>query len=263
MKAARLVVLGVAIAAGGVAALLASRSGHEPEAPKPVAVDTVDILVAKNELGRGQLITAGDVGWQSWPIPAANPSFIKRPDRPDAVNQFVGAIVRQPLVAGDPIRDPAVVFAKAGGFMAAVLPAGMRAVALEISPESAAGGFVLPDDHVDIVLTRRDKEVEKETGVEKYVSETILRNVPVLAVDQAVEEKNGQKVAVGKTATIELTPEQAERLALSRQLGTLSLVLRSLADSPATTPESGEEHRDVTSSINTVRYGVSSLNAPR
>ena len=83
--------------------------------------------------------------------------------------------------------------AKGSGFMAAVLPKGMRAVAVDISPESGAGGFILPDDHVDVVLTRRDKAAEKATGVEKFISETILRNVRVLAVDQTIDEKDGDE----------------------------------------------------------------------
>ena len=105
----------------------------------------------------------------------------------------------------------------------------MRAVSTEISPETGAGGFILPNDRVDVILTRRDREAEKAAGVEVHTSETILRNMRVLAIDQTVEEKNGQRVVVGKTATLELAPRQAETLALSRQLGTLSLALRSLA----------------------------------
>jgi pilus assembly protein CpaB len=264
MKAARLVVLGVAVAAGGIAALLA-RGGHEPEpvmAPVVAPLETVDVLVAKAELSRGQLIGTMDVGWQTWPKDAANPNFIKKNERPNAINDFVGAIVRVSVASGEPIRDPQVVFAKGSGFMAAILPQGMRAVAMEISPENGAGGFILPDDHVDVLLTRRDKAAEKANGVEKIVSETILRNVRVLAVDQAVEEKNGQKVVVGKTATVELTQEQAETLALSRQLGSLSLALRSLLDSKSSVPEGGVEHKEETpTSINTVRFGVSTLAA--
>ncbi len=264
MKAARLVVLGVAVAAGGIAALLA-RGSHEPEpaAKAPVvAIETVDVLVAKTDLARGQLIGNMDIGWQTWPAAAANPTFIKKADRPDAIKEFVGAIVRVSVATGEPIRDPQVVFAKGSGFMAAILPQGMRAVAMEISPENGAGGFILPDDHVDVVLTRRDKAAEKASGVEKFVSEAILRNVRVLAVDQAVEEKNGQKVVVGKTATIEVTPEQVETLALSRQLGSLSLALRSLLDSKSSVPEGGVERNEAgRAAINTVRYGVSALAA--
>ena len=259
MKAARLIVLGVALAAGGVAAFLASgRREAPPAAPPPPPLATVDILVAKNDLGRGQVIAEGDVGWQTWPQASATSTFIKQPDRPDAVKQFVGAIVRIPVAAGEPIRDPGVVFAKGSGFLAAVLPKGMRAVAMEVSAENGAGGFVLPDDHVDILLTRHDKAQEKITGVEKFTSEAILRNVRVLAIDQAVEEKAGQKVVVGRTATLELTPDQAETLAQSRQMGTLSLSLRSLVDSQSSLPEGGDSDHAL-GPINTVRFGVSTL----
>jgi pilus assembly protein CpaB len=261
MKAARIVVLGVALAAGGIAAFLAS--GHHeaapPPPPPPPPLATVDILVAKNDLGRGQLITEGDVDWQTWPQASANPSFVKKTDRPDAISQFVGAVVRIPVAAGEPIRDPAVVFAKGSGFLAAVLTQGMRAVSMEITPENGAGGFILPDDHVDVLLTRHDKAAEKLSGVDKIISEAILRNVRVLAIDQGVEEKPGQKVVVGRTATLELSPDQAETLEMSRQLGSLSLVLRSLVDSQSPSAESGEDLYDRRGPMNTVRYGVSTL----
>jgi pilus assembly protein CpaB len=230
MKPARLIVLGVALAAGAVAAILAS-GGREPEAPKappPTTLATVDVLVAKADLATGQVVGEGGVGWQIWPAASANSSFIRKTDRPDASKDIVGAIVRTPVLEGEPIRGSKVVDGKGGGFMAAILPHGMRAISLDVSPETGAGGFILPNDHVDVVLRRRDKAAEKVTGTEKFVGETILRNVRVLAVDQAVEEKDGQNVAVGKTATIELDPQQAETLALSRQLRTISLTLRSL-----------------------------------
>jgi pilus assembly protein CpaB len=261
MKAARIVVLGVALAAGGIAAFLAS--GHHeappPPPPPPPPLATVEILVAKNDLDRGQLIAEGDIGWQIWPEAAANSSFVKKTERPDAVGQFVGAVVRIPTAAGEPIRDPAVVFAKGSGFLAAVLTKGMRAVSMEISAENGAGGFILPDDHVDVLLTRHDKAAEKLSGVDKIISEAILRNVRVLAIDQAVEEKAGQKVVVGRTATLELSPDQSETLQLSRQLGTLSLVLRSLIDSQSPNAENGEDVDDRRGPMNTVRYGVSTL----
>ncbi len=260
MKAARLVVLGVAVAAGGIAAYLAAGSKAPPPAPVAAVpvLETVDVLVAKSDLTRGQVIQNSDVGWQSWPKDAANSNFIKKSDRPDAINDFVGAIVRVSMLAGDPIRGPYVVMAKGSGFMAAILPKGMRAVAVDISAVSGAGGFILPDDRVDVVLTRHDKSAEKATGVEKYVSDTILRNVRVLAVDQTIDQKGDAKVALGRTATLELTESQAETLELSHQLGTISLTLRSLLDSASSGPVSDEEggnKHDQT--INTVRFGVS------
>jgi pilus assembly protein CpaB len=264
MKAARLIVLGIALAAGGVAAMLVSGS-RQPEAPKeaPPPLATVDVLIAKTDLGTGQVVGAQDVGWQTWPAASANSNFVRKTDRPDAIKDFVGAIVRTPVASGEPIRDSKVVMAKAGGFMAAILPHGMRAISLDVAPDTSAGGFILPNDHVDVVLTRRDKAAEKLSGVEKYVSETVLRNVRVLAVDQAVEEKDGQKVVIGKTATIELDPHQAETLALSRQLGTLSLTLRSLLDSQSPTPEGGDAKEESKTTVNAVRYGVTTQTTPR
>jgi pilus assembly protein CpaB len=261
MKRSRIIVLVIALAAGGVAAMLAS-GNRTPEAPKapepPPPLATVDVLVAKTDLGTGQVVNEGDVGWQTWPAASAGSSFIRKTDRPEAIKDFVGAVARTPIAAGEPIRDSKVVVAKGGGFMAAILPHGMRAIALDVSPDTGAGGFILPNDHVDVVLTRRDRAAEKLTGVEKYISETILKNVRVLAVDQAVEEKEGQKVVIGKTATIELDPLQAETLALARQIGTISLTLRSLLDSQSPTPEGGQggDEKDARG-INTVRYGVS------
>jgi pilus assembly protein CpaB len=242
-----------------VAALLASK-GHEPEAPAPVptsAIETVDVLVAKVDLSRGQLIEPSQIGWQPWPTVAANSNFIRKTGRPDAINQFSGAIVRVPVAAGQPIYDPMVVFAKGSGFMAAILPKGMRAVAMNISPESGAGGFILPEDHVDVVLTRHDRAEERANGgLEALVSETIYENLRVLAVDQAVEEKGGQKVVIGKTATLEVTPAQAEGLALAHQQGTLSLALRSLVDSKPSTPGVAPDHKPAGATINMVRFGV-------
>jgi pilus assembly protein CpaB len=267
MKRSRIIVLVIALAAGAVAAMLAS-GNRTPEAPKapepPPPLATVDVLVAKTDLGTGQVVNEGDVGWQTWPAASAGSSFIRKTDRPEAIKDFIGAVARTPIAAGEPIRDSKVVAAKGGGFMAAILPHGMRAISLDVSPETGAGGFILPNDHVDVVLTRRDKAAEKITGVEKLTSETILKNVRVLAVDQAVGEKEGQKVVIGKTATIELDPQQAETLALARQIGTISLTLRSLLDSQSPTPEGGEggDEKDARG-INTVRYGVSTRSMAR
>lgn len=260
MKAARLFVLGIAVAAGGVAAYMAS-GDHKSPSPAPTApvaqLETVDVLVAKADLDRGHLLNDSDIGWQAWPKAAANGNFITRSSRPDAVEQFKGAIVRVPLAAGQPIYDPMVVFAKGSGFLAAILPKGMRAVAVSISPESSAGGFILPEDHVDILLTRHDRAAEKTTAAETIIADTILRNVRVLAVDQTVQDKNGQKVVIGKTATIEVTPRQAETLEAAHQMGNLSLSLRSIADSQSANPEGGEGHNSA--AMHTVRFGVTSL----
>jgi pilus assembly protein CpaB len=234
MKPARIIVLFIAIAAGGIAALLAGRSDQAP-APEPAPVaqlETAEVLVANAEIGMGNTVSAQDLRWQTWPAAAAGASFIRKNDRPDAINQLAGSIARAPVSDGEPIREAKLIHANGSGYMAAILPTGMRAVSTDISPETGAGGFILPNDHVDVILTRRDRDAEQANGgIEAHVSETILTNVRVLAIDQTVEEKNGQRVVVGKTATLELSSQLAEKLALAHQLGSLSLALRSLVDS--------------------------------
>ena len=267
MKAARLVVLVVAVAAGGLAALLASRGGDEPP-PAPAApatqIDTVDVLVAKSDIPLGHSISGQDMQWQLWPTQAASPVFVRKSDKPNAIEELTGAIARAPFVAGEPLREGKLIKSNGSGYMAAVLDKGMRAISTEISPETGAGGFILPNDRVDVILSRRDREAEKSSGTESHTSETILIAIRVLAIDQTLGEKDGQKVVIGKTATLELTPRQAETLALSRQLGTLSLSLRSLADAGETTlPNDDERNAGKKSGINTVRFGVGTVSTPK
>jgi pilus assembly protein CpaB len=234
MKPARIIVLLIAIAAGGVAALLAGRSDQAPPPPPApvVQLETAEVLVANAEIGMGSSVSAQDFRWQTWPAAGVSANFIRKNERPDAVTQLAGSIARAPFSEGEPIREAKLIRANGSGYMAAILPTGMRAVSTDISPETGAGGFILPNDHVDVILTRRDHDAEQANGgIETHVSETILTNVRVLAIDQTVEEKNGQRVVVGKTATLELSPPSAERLMLAHQLGTLSLALRSLVDS--------------------------------
>jgi len=257
MKPARIIVLLIAVVAGGIAALLAGRSDAPPPAPAPVAqVETAEILVAGADVGVGTRLSAQDLRWQTWPASAAGSNFIRKNERPDAINQLAGSIARVAFSAGEPIREAKLIKANGSGYMAAILPSGMRAISVEISPETGAGGFILPNDHVDVILSRRDRAAEKSAGVEIHTSEMILSNVPVLAIDQTVEEKNGQRVVVGKTATLELTPRQAQTLAVSRQQGTISLALRSLADLQSKDTVGDEERNRGRGSVNVVRYGI-------
>ena len=211
----------IALAAGGIAALLAGRSDRPPPvAQAPVApLETVDVLIAASDIGLGSTVSGNELRWQTWPAAAAGANFIRRSDRPDAVNQLAGSIARSPFFAGEPIREARLIKAKGSGYMAAILPSGMRAISTDVTPETGAAGFILPNDHVDVILSRRDREAEKAAGVEVHTSETILSNVRVLAIDQTVEEKGGQRVVVGKTATLELTQRQAETLVMSRTHG--------------------------------------------
>ena len=250
MKGARIVVLSVAVVAGGIAALLA---GHKSAPVKQTAthkVDSGEILVAKTDIPIGKQISPQDMQWQAWPATAAGGNFIRKVNRPDAIKKLSGLTVRVPFFAGEPIREVKLVDAKNSGYLAAILPSGMRAVSTRISPETGAGGFILPNDHVDVILTRNGKGVEN--------SETILRNVRVLAIDQAVQEKNGQKVVVGKTATLELSPASVESLALAQKLGTLSLALRSISDARNDEPKTGEdlEKGSRHGGVNFIRFGV-------
>jgi pilus assembly protein CpaB len=251
--------LGIAVAAGGLAAILAGsyESGPAPP-PQIVQVPTAEILVAKNDIGMGTTLSAEDIEWQAWPQTAAqNPSFIRRTERPDAQQKFAGAIVRVPMAAGEPVRENKLIIGKNSGFMAAILPAGMRAYATEVSAETGVAGFILPNDRVDVLLTpKHDRSEEDGRGkreLEYYAAETILTDVRVLAIDQLVQEKDGQRVVIGRVATLELTPRQAELLAAARQTGIVTLSLRSIVDAGVKTQG---EPEDPGGRFNTVRFGV-------
>jgi pilus assembly protein CpaB len=251
-------VLVIAVVAGGIAALLAGRS--DPPPPAPVAqLETTDVLVASGDIGLGSTVSAQDLQWQVWPAASAGSGFVRKSERPDAINELAGSIARAPFFSGEPIREAKLVKANGSGYMAAILPSGMRAISVDIVPETATSGFILPNDHVDVILTRRDRAAEKAAGVEVVTSETILANVRVLAIGQSVEEKNGQRVVDGKQATLELTPRQSETLALARQLGTITLALRSLTDLNAKDkPAEADDDGGRRGGVNMVRYGVTS-----
>ena len=258
MNTARIVVLTIAVGAGGIAAYLASGSDNKPAPAEPVAqLPTVDVLVAKNDIGLGQSVKPEDMQWQTWPSATASNVFIRRGERPNAQTEIVGEIARAPFIAGEPIREQKLVKADGSGFMAAILPSGMRAVSTEISPETGAGGFILPNDRVDVILSKRDKNPDRAGAPDTVNSEIILSNIRVLAIDQAPKEKDGQNSVVGKTVTLELRPEQTETLARARQTGTLSLALRSIADVNIVESRAEDQSHKRGDSINVVRYGIS------
>lgn len=261
MKRAQIIVLGIALAAGAGAAMLAGRSRTPPPAA-PVAqavpvVNTTDVLVAAADVPMGATLGQNDMRWQQWPADAAPNILIKRTDTPAAIDDLKGSIVRGAFVAGEPIRREKLIRADGSGFMSAILPAGMRAVAITIDNRgsNSAGGFILPNDRVDVIRTYRDDEATRAQGADVYISETILRNIRVLAIGQNVQEKDGQKVVVGENATLELEPRQAETITLAQKVGQLSLSLRSLADANRPVDDIGPEQND--SGLTIVRYGVS------
>lgn len=248
MKVVRIAVILVALAAGLVAMLLARSigGGNEPveqvEAETP-DIELVEVLTAASGISLGTSLTAEHFSWQQWPASAAAAGYIMRGERPEADSELVGSVARSSFLQGEPITEGKIAVA-GKGFMSSILPKGYRAFATRISAETSAGGFILPKDKVDVILT--------EEGDKGVASETILQNVRVLAIDQTFEEKDGEMVVVGETATLELLPNQSEVLASAQQQGTLSLVLRSLED--ARNDEAEEEHNSGT--IVMVRTGV-------
>lgn len=263
MKRAQLIVLGIALTAGLGAMFLAGGSSGppSPSAPAPVAAPapsrTTDVLVAAVDIPMGSTLTQNDLRWQAWPSDAAPPFLIKRTDTPNATTELAGSIARIGFVAGEPMRKEKLIRADGSGFMSAILPAGMRAVAISIDTRgtNSAGGFILPNDRVDILRTYRDDESTRSQGSDVYISETILRNIRVLAIGQNIQEKDGQKVVVGETATLELDPRQAESITLAQRVGQLSLALRSIAD--ANKQASDEMTKPRENGLTVVRFGIS------
>jgi pilus assembly protein CpaB len=269
MNVTRIAILAVAATAAGAAALLVRGmlGGGTPEVEASVApppVMTTDVLVASTTVPPGRQLDVGVVRWDSWPNTSVSDAFITKAEQPDMAKAVEGIIVRSPLVAGQPITDLNTVRTDARGFMAATLMPGMRAVAMPVSADTGAGGFLLPNDRVDVILTH---DVSDGGGQKIWRSDTILQDVRLLAIDQTAEPApaaaEGTATAadnqskVGKTATLELAPAQAELLHRARASGTLYLTLRSLGDSKgralARIPALGPSNL---SKRTVVRYGV-------
>jgi pilus assembly protein CpaB len=187
------------------------------------APSTQDVLVAAGDLLPAQTLTKENLRWQPWPQNAMNSVYLTKASRPDAIEALAGSVIRNRMAAGEPIRQENLT-PRHAGYLATVLPAGKRAMAVRVSAESTAGGFILPNDRVDVL----------HSDGKSPVSHTILANVRVLAIDQVVDDtaKNdtGKANVIGKTATLELDPSQAEILTAAQAAGTLSLSLRSAAD---------------------------------
>jgi pilus assembly protein CpaB len=233
----RIVILVVALVAGGAAAWMAVAMRSAPAVVTEIAavapaakVAVTEVLIAARELSPGEVLTADAMRWQAWPEGAINAAYVSRAADPGAAERLAGSVARLRIVEGEPVVESKL-SARGSGFMSSQLPAGKRAVAVRISAETTAGGFILPNDRVDILHTtppRNDSPMPR--------SRTLLRNVRVLAIDQKVDERvkddktKSSPTAVGKTATVELDPELAEVLAAAEASGVLSLALRSAAD---------------------------------
>jgi len=257
MKVARIAVVGVALAAGIGAAILAS-SSKPPEAPPPLqapAIATDDVLVASRELTFGTLLAPSDMRWQSWPKSNLPEGVIRKSANPNAVTDISGSLLRSNFSDGEPLRRERLVKGANSNFMAAMLTPGMRAVSINIEANGAntAGGFILPNDHVDVLHTIHDDATAKAGG-DGYVTEPLLINIRVLAIGQTVQEKNNERVVSGTNATLEVTPAQAATLILAQRIGQLSLILRSMADSNTMEGEPAERPEQPVKTI--VKYGV-------
>ncbi|GGE09614.1 Flp pilus assembly protein CpaB [Aureimonas endophytica] len=265
MNASRLAVLGVALSsavgAGVVALNLSAREPAEPiviTAPSEPTVKLAEVLVTTRDIPMGGAVEGG-LGWQSWPEDALGPSLILRGNRPNAVEELGGTLARQSFVTGEPVREDKLVKSDRG-FMSVVLPQGKRAIAVQIAAETAAGGFILPNDHVDMIMTRKRMKDGVPTG--EVDTETVLSNIRVLAIDQAIDEKSGSRSVIGTTATLEVDPEQAEAVTAAQQMADrIVLTLRSLEDSVpggkgyAAFLLAGEQRP---SRVHVVRYGQTS-----
>jgi len=227
MRKAQVIVIAIALGAGALA-FLGMRSIMQAPTRAVIQserVDATQVLVARADLGLGQAANEASFRWQDWPKEALNPSFVTSASKPNAIQEFTGAIARVPVLAGEPITASKLVKPGSGGVLAAILPAGMRAVSTKITEQSAAAKLILPNDHVDVILVQRRRS---DSGAEAVISETILRDVRVLAIGQQIETKDGKKTAEGNVATLQLTARQAELLAEANTRGDVFLSLRSL-----------------------------------
>jgi pilus assembly protein CpaB len=232
MKTARVVIMSVAVLAAGMAGYLAmnltsptvqvTEMSSEPVIEK---MPTIDVLVTTANLPVGARLGEDSLEWKGWPEDGVIEGLIRRDNRPDAITELTGVVVRLPLFAGEPLRNEKIVDSSSR-IMSSLLPAGKRAIATEISVATSAGGFILPNDRVDVIMVRR------KTGEEGFLTEVILSNIRILAIDQRIEENaDGSRTAVGTTATLELTPDQTKIITVAQQMADrLTLALRSVAD---------------------------------
>ncbi|HWK37870.1 MAG TPA: Flp pilus assembly protein CpaB [Hyphomicrobium sp.] len=257
MKRAQLIGITIAGGAGLLAFLLMRSLVSAPAAPTQIAVhvNATEVLVARRNIPVGEITKRADFRWQTWPTDAVTPSFVTKNDGDELV---ADAIARAPLLEGEPVTRHKVIKAGEGGVLAAILPSGMRAISTKIKEETSAGRLILPNDRVDVILTRRERA---HGGQDEFVSDTLFNNVRVLAVGQDLASKDGAKSAEGNpnTATLELTPRQAELLARANSTGEISLALRSVADGdPKGKGPTAAMNDQRGTTVRVLRYGVPS-----
>ncbi|QGM98513.1 Flp pilus assembly protein CpaB [Methylocystis parvus] len=260
MNKAQIAVLAVAVAAGGAAFMMMNGSSPPPPvqivAPTPANVDQV--LVATRDLPYGTEIADADANWVDWPKNAVPVGALSKTENPNAKEDLKSSYVRIPISSGEPIHKDRLIKGVTAGLMSTMLSPGKRAIAVDVTLNNTAGGFILPNDRVDVIRTYRDPEASKDLGHEVYNSEVVLANVRVLAMGQTVEKKGAEPVVTGSTATLELDPRQAELVVLAQRTGQLVLSLRPITDAivkdaSAEAPTGSDEDDTLT----VVRHGVS------
>jgi pilus assembly protein CpaB len=230
MKRAQLIGIAVAGVCGlGAFYMMKSIMSTPREIQREVHTDSAEVLVARADMGLGHVASEASFRWQAWPQDGVPQGAITRRSGGNPMHDLAGGIARVPIMAGEPVTRTKLVKPGEGGVLASILPRGMRAISTKITDDTAVGKMILPNDHVDVILTRRLRTRPGSSG-ESQVSDTLFRNVRVLAIGQQLEAREGKKGADGTTATLELTPEQAEYLALAKAMGEISLALRSIAD---------------------------------
>ncbi len=275
MSKMRIVMFGLAFGSAILAGLLAKGFiGKKPdkEIVEVTKVKTVDVLMASKDINMGERLVDGATAWKPWPVENITGPMITRDEKPDARESYLNARARITIFEGETVIEKKLVLPGQSGFMSAILPKGMRAISVAVSEQSGAGGFILPNDRVDVILTRK---VDNPQGTEKMVtSEIAISNVRVLAINQTYrQEKDSETVTVaeGKTATLELDPHQAEVIAMIESSGELSLALRSIAENDGGSMEKeGPKLSDRylgkkkgTADTLFVRYGVESYSSTR
>jgi pilus assembly protein CpaB len=256
MKPARILLLVVALAAGGLAAFFATRGegpGTGEAAVRVEAEPKTQVLVAAASIGIGTRLSEKYISWQDWPKSALRPEYITSETVPDALERMTGTVARYEIFIGEPIRMARLATSESG-YLSAVIAPGMRAVSVPVTAESAAGGFIVPNDKVDVILTRRGN----------IVAETILANVRIMAIgqdlggavagDEANKDEEGGNAAFSQPtiATLELTPSQAETIVNAQANGKLALSLRSVADFAGA---GADFSRSGGASISLIRFG--------
>ena len=239
MNAVRIAILAAAAIAAIAVAFFVRQSMNGNDGPQTVQVQeqrpAVRVLAARRDLAIGDRVSGSDFYWQAWPDEAVSPGYVVE-GRGQDMEAFAGSLVRAPISQGEPVTGRRLVQPGDAGFMAAVLTPGMRAVAVPISAETGAGGFILPNDRVDVIVSF-EEETEGRSSRRNYVAHTIVENARVLAIDQTFGSSNDEddegETVIGETATLELTPEQARAVSLAVARGDIHLVLRSLTDAGA------------------------------